>query len=124
MTSTDNAILHLIRMRRRPKGIKEIAMIFNQDKMPNLQYSIRKLQKSGLITKEGSSKQKKGVRYVITDEGVKVMDAFAAIRCKVLIEYTKSLSGQLPDIARLLELLTGMYDQTARIAATHRKQGE
>ncbi len=121
MSSTDNAILHIIRMRGRPKGIKEIAMLFNRDDIPNLQYSVRKLLNAGLIKKNETTKgQKRGVRYTISQKGIEVTNAFAEIRRQVLVNFVKRLSSDMPEATRLLEVLSGIYDQSARIAATHR----
>jgi len=120
MSGTDNAILHMVRMRERSKSIKEIAMLLNRDDMPNLQYSVRKLLKKNLIAKEGSSKQRKNVRYYVTELGIKVTDDFAEIRKSVLIESSKQINSDLDTAAKTLEMMAGIYDQASRIVATHR----
>jgi predicted MarR family transcription regulator len=124
MSGTDNAILHLVRMRRRPKSIKEIAMLLNRDDMPNLQYAVRKLLNKDLISKEGDRNQRKSARYAITAKGLQVTDDFADIRRTVLIDFSKHLQEDLNSAARTLELMAGIYDQAARIAATHRSSPE
>lgn len=120
MSGVDNAILHMVRMRDRPKSIKEIAMLLNRDDMPNLQYAVRKLLKNNLISKEGSSKQRKHVRYSITKKGIKLTDDFAVVRKSVLVEFSKHLKDDLELAAKTLELMAGIYDQATRIVVTHR----
>lgn len=124
MSGTDNAILHLVRMRGRPKSIKEIAMLLNRDDMPNLQYAVRKLLNNDLISKVGDQNQRKSVRYAVTDKGIQVTDDFADIRRRVLVDFSKNLQSDLDSAARTLELMAGIYDQAARIAATHRSSPE
>ena len=123
VSGSDNAILHVIRMKDRPKGIKEIARLTNRDDLPNLQYSIRKLQQEKLIEKTGSSAKRKGVTYQVTDLGRQVTEQYAELRAKLLINFTKSvgnLENDLTHTSLTLDLMAGIYEQAARIAATHR----
>ena len=123
VSGSDNAILHVIRMKDRPKGIKEIARMTNRDDLPNLQYSIRKLQQEKLIEKTGGGTKRKGVTYQVTLKGRQVTDAYAELREKLLINFTKSVSNLEKDLANTslaLDLMSGIYEQAARIAATHR----
>ena len=123
MGGNDNAILHVIRMKDRPKGIKEIARLMNRDDFPNLQYSIRKLQQVALIEKTGSSGKRKGVTYRVTEKGRIVTDKYADLRSKLLMHFTHSvgnLEKDLENTSLILDLMAGIYEQAARIAATHR----
>ena len=120
MSGTDNAVLNIVRMRNRSKSIKEIAMLFNRDDLPNLQYTIRKLTKNGLIIKDGPGKQRKGARYKITDKGIRVTDDYIKLRRSILVDFSKGMGDDLEHAARTLELMSGIYDQAARIVATHR----
>ncbi|WP_245464574.1 winged helix DNA-binding protein, partial [Mesorhizobium sp. M8A.F.Ca.ET.021.01.1.1] len=45
----ENALLHVIRMNDRPKSVRDLAQMTNRDDIPNIQYSLRKLLKGGLI---------------------------------------------------------------------------
>ncbi len=123
MSGADNAILHIIRMKDRPKGAKEIARLMNRDDLPNVQYSIRKLLKAGLISKRGGDSHRQGVTYQVTARGREVTEKYARIRRTLLIEFTRAAGGldtALAEAARTLELMAGIYEQAARIAATHR----
>lgn len=120
----ENALLHMIRMNDRPKSIRDLAHMGNRDDIPNIQYSLRKLIKGGLVRKSGSGRS--GVVYEVTAYGREVTDAYADVRSDLLIEAVKrvpDLMTRLQDAAHTLELLTGIYDQAARIAATHRAAG-
>lgn len=122
LSGADSAVLHVVRMHDRPKSISEIGRLLNRDDLSNLQYGIRKLVNAGLIEKAGNSDSKKGVTYVVTRLGCEVTDKFAEFRRELLISLTQSMSTDisLADMARVLNLLSGIYDQASCIAATHR----
>ncbi|MCC6001329.1 MAG: winged helix DNA-binding protein [Pararhodobacter sp.] len=118
----ENALLHIIRMNERPKSIKDLARLTNRDDIPNIQYSLRKLIAAGLVLREGSGRS--GVTYRVTDEGRRVTDDFGTLRRRLLIEAIENLPGfadRLSDATRTLNLLSGIYEEGARTAATHRR---
>ncbi len=123
MSASDCAILNLIAMRGRPKGITEIARLLNRDDNTNIQYSIRKLTQDKLVEKTSTDNRRKGVRYRATPSGNEVVERFVALRRGLLIEMTETIRAmdeQLAGGSKILDIMTGMYDQGARIAATHR----
>ncbi|TDE39145.1 hypothetical protein E1B25_08545 [Antarcticimicrobium sediminis] len=118
----ENALLHIIRMNERPKSVKELARLTNRDDIPNIQYSLRKLVAAALIEKRGAGRS--GVTYEATEKGRRVTDNYGALRKRLLIEKINSLPGfseQLAEATRALNILTGIYEETARVAATHRR---
>ncbi len=120
----ENAMLHIIRMNDRPKTIKDIARFANRDDIPNIQYSLRKLIQAGLVIREGSGRS--GVTYSATDLGRDVTDRYADVRSSLLIDAIRSVpdfTHRLEDATRTLELLSGIYEHVARVAATHRRTG-
>ena len=122
LSGADAAILNVVRMRDRPKGISDIARLLNRDDIANLQYSLRKLTKAGLIEKAGHS-AKKDVTYQVTSRGRGITENYARIRAELLMPMVGSLADGRADFdrgSRVLSLLTGMYDQAARLAATYR----
>jgi predicted MarR family transcription regulator len=121
-SGADAAVLHVIRMHDRPKSISEIARLLNRDDLSNLQYGIRKLVKAGVIEKAGDSDSKKGVTYAVTELGCTITDKFTQFRRELLISLTKSMSTDISfvDVARVLNLMSGIYDQASCIAAAHR----
>lgn len=120
-SGAENAMLHIIRMNDRPKTIKDLAHMTNREDIPNIQYSLRKLIKAGLVVREGSGRS--GVTYSVTASGRAATDRYADIRAALLIAAIDSVPDfprKLEDATRTLELLTGIYEQVARVAATHR----
>ena len=119
----ENALLHIIRMNDRPKSIRDLAQMTNRDDIPNIQYSLRKLLKSGLVKRTGSGRA--GVTYEVTPLGYRVTERYADIRSVLLIEAVTrvpEMAAKLKEAARTLELMTGIYEQAARAAATHRRR--
>ncbi|MDB6157494.1 MAG: hypothetical protein JWO04_1200 [Gammaproteobacteria bacterium] len=119
----ENALLHIIRMNDRPKSIHDLAHMTNREDIPNIQYSLRKLIKAGFVVRRGSGRA--GVLYEVTPLGLDVTDRYAGVRATLLIDAIKSvpeLAHRLEEATRTLELMTGIYAQAARAAATHRRQ--
>ncbi|MCA1299118.1 winged helix DNA-binding protein [Stappia indica] len=122
-TGPENALLHIIRMNDRPKTIHDLANMTNRVDVPNIQYSLRKLKQAGLIESSGSGRS--GVTYAVTELGRKVTDRFADVRSELLVAAVSHVSGLdkgLQGSTRTLELMTGIYEQAARTAATHRRK--
>jgi predicted MarR family transcription regulator len=125
LSGIDFSILNVIRMHDRPKGISEVGRLLNRDDVSNIQYSIRKLTKVGLIVKVGEKGQKKGVVYTTTDAGVTATNRYAKYRRELLLPLTKSISAdeeKIVELSTILTLLSGIYDQAACVAATHREK--
>lgn len=122
-TGPENAMLHIIRMNDRPKTIHDLAHMANREDIPNIQYSLRKLIKGGFVKRTGSGRM--GVTYEVTPLGRRVTDRYADIRSVLLIDAVTrvpDLAARLEDAAHTLELMTGIYEQAARSAATHRRR--
>ena len=122
-SGAETAFLHIIRMNDRPKTIHDLAHMTNRQDIPNIQYSLRKLVAAGLVARSGAGRS--GVTYEATELGRSVADRFARTRAAVLVaavERVPGLAEQLVAAARTLELMTGIYDQATRVAATHRRR--
>lgn len=122
VTGPENALLHIIRMNERPKTIKDLARMTNRDDVPNIQYSLRKLTGAGLVLRIGAGRS--GVTYEMTAEGRRVTDDYGALRRRLLIGAIENLPGfadRLAEAARTLNLLSGIYEEASRVAATHRR---
>lgn len=120
----DFSLLNVIRMHERPKSISELGRLMNRDDVANLQYSIRKLTRAGLIEKVGARGNKKGATYRTTARGDRATDLYASYRREILLPLTRSVSAgdqRMVELANLLTLLSGIYDQAACVAATHRE---
>jgi predicted MarR family transcription regulator len=117
----ENALLHIIRMNDRPKSIHDLACMTNREDIPNIQYSLRKLINGGFIVRRGRGRA--GVSYEVTSLGRQVTERYADVRTALLIDGIKrvpELAKRLKEATRTLELMTGIYAQAARVAATHR----
>lgn len=120
-TGPENALLHIIRMNDRPKTIKDLARMTNRDDIPNIQYSLRKLIGANLVLRKGAGRS--GVTYEVSDEGRRVTDDYGALRRRLLLQAIASVPGfseRLADATRTLNLLSGIYQEVSRVAATHR----
>jgi len=121
-TGPENAMLHIIRMNDRPKTIRDLARLTNRDDVPNIQYSLRKLIGAALVIRKGSGRS--GVTYEVTKEGRRVADEYGEVRRRLLIAAIRGVPGfaaKLEDASRTLNLLSGIYEEVSRVAATHRK---
>lgn len=115
MSSTDNMVLNVIRMREVPKGVSEIARFLNRDDVSNIQYSLRKLQTAGLIEKN-SSKKRRGASYQVTEKGREVTDEFARLRRELLITAVPELADweeQVATTRRVLALMQGVFENAS-----------
>lgn len=114
-------LLHVIGMQERPATAALLARQLNTDSISNIQYGLRKLMAANLITKaqEGGGKV---VTYDVTSRGRELVNLYARVRQTVLTEQTASIEnvdGKLADTTRLVSILTGLYDEAARISATY-----
>lgn len=120
--STCCEVLHITCLKNRPKTPPEIARLLNRDDVPNVVYSIRKLENAGLVERT-PSRQRKGATYRVTRKGRKVAMDYASLRAEVLVQHFPQLeagSDQLAKAKELMDLLRGIYDQAALVLATHR----
>jgi len=129
LVAYDIAILHIIRMKARPKTALDIAKLLNRDDLPNILYSIRKLLKYGLIKKAKNSTNsrksvKKQLMFEISETGIKETDEFLKIKKEILIEKVNELAKDGFDFKptiRALTIMTGIYDEADRLATTYQK---
>jgi len=112
----DIALLHCIRMRGHDPSVSELLHFMNRHDIANIQYSIKKLIKYGLVqTCAGTTKRES--RISLTDLGTELTDVYARVRNDVLISLLRSNEGaadQLSQAALSLEHLIGMYDQATQ----------
>ncbi len=121
-SGNDTAILNIIRLKDRPKGLSEICRLLNREDTANIQYTLRKLLKAGLIEKSGTASRKATV-YAVTATGAAVTDAYADLRADLLLALTGSLSDRNESFEaaeQFMNLMSGMYDQAATQAAAQR----
>ena len=118
LTPLDVVVLHHVTHRARDKRLADICFIMNVEDTHVVNYSLKKLLALGVVA---SSKNGKDVTYAATDKGQQLVQRYREIREACLISALKadeSLNRDIGDLARLLRVLSGMYDQAARSAAS------
>ena len=114
-------LLHVVGMQHHAQTSHSIARQLNRDDIQNLQYALRKLEKRGLISKSLGDRNKTA-HYSITPEGRESVGLYAKIRTQLLTgrtELVSEIDEKLKEATQLLSVLTGIYDDVARIAATY-----
>ena len=118
LTALDVLVLHHVSHRARDKRLADIAFIMNVEDTHLVNYSLKKLQSLGMVE---SSKNGKDVTYAPTDAGKGYVTRYREIRETCLIDALKAddaLNHDIGQLARLLRVLSGIYDQAARSAAS------
>ena len=117
LTGSELSLLHIIRMKNRPKTISELTRLLNRSGSAfNINYSIQKLIKHGLIRKLLDENNKKAFSYEITEEGIKNTDAYTALRQTILIELFKKKKKELnlEQFTDVLSELIALYEEADR----------
>lgn len=118
LTPLDVLVLHHVTHRARDKRLADICFIMNIEDTHLVNYALKKLLGLGVVA---SSKNGKDVTYAATDKGQQLVQRYREIRESCLIAALKAdegLNRDIGDLARLLRVLSGMYDQAARSAAS------
>lgn len=118
LTPLDVLVLHHVTHRARDKRLADICFIMNVEDTHLINYSLKKLQGLGVVA---SSKSGKDVTYAATDQGRAYVERYREIREDCLINALKAdsaLNHDIGQLARLLRVLSGIYDQAARSAAS------
>jgi predicted MarR family transcription regulator len=118
LTPLDVLVLHHVTHRARDKRLADICFIMNVEDTHLINYSLKKLQNLGVVV---SSKSGKEVTYSATPAGRRYVERYREIRERCLINALNaddSLNRDIGELARLLRVLSGIYDQAARSAAS------
>ncbi len=120
LSSDELAVLHVIRMRDRPKAIADIGRLLNRDNHFGINYNINKLLKMGLISKVETA-TKKQYQYVVTEKGRKNTDDYTKARKSILIdEFIKDIQQiNLEEITNGLMKLKSIYEEAVRVASSY-----
>ena len=114
----DVLVLHHVTHRARNKRLADLCFIMSVEDTHLINYSLKKLQNLGVVV---SSKSGKDVTYACTDLGLDYVNRYREIRESCLINALNAddgLNRDIGELARLLRLLSGIYDQAARSAAS------
>lgn len=111
----DVSVLQVVRMKDRPKSAAEIGKFLNREDAANVQYTLRKLERAGLIERVGGAPR--NTMYQVTEHGRDVTNRYAQGRREFLVPLVEALaepSELLEAVTKRLWLLVGFYDQSAR----------
>ena len=118
LTPLDVIVLHHVTHRARDKRLADICFIMNVEDTHLINYALKKLQGLGVVE---STKSGKEVTYAPTEPGKAFVTRYREIRESCLINALRaddSLNHDIGELARLLRVLSGVYDQAARSAAS------
>jgi predicted MarR family transcription regulator len=122
----DNAILQQILAASRPLAVTDIARFANRDDIANIQYSLKKLVRAGLIEKAGRTSARE-TSYVVTDLARQWTRDFLALRRALFTDPSAQIldfDDQLDKSANLLNLIAGFYDHGTRVMTSAEQMSE
>lgn len=118
LTAYELSILHIIRMKGRPKSGVDIGKLLNRSDNFNIGYTIKKLVKMGLVKKSKvSSKNSKSTQYEITEAGIKNTSVYRDVRLKLLVNKFYDEGISLSEMTRTISQLKTTYEEAEQAAA-------
>jgi predicted MarR family transcription regulator len=118
LSGQDCVILQQLVTARAPRRIGELLRFANRDDVSNVQYSLRKLIKAGLVQQVKGTRQR-DMAYAATTSGGRASARLVAQRRNLLMKPTAQISdlaqSQLHALSMTLGMLTGIYDHGTRV---------
>ena len=119
----DILVLHSVNHRDRAKRLSDICFVLNIEDSHTVNYALKKLEKLALITR---SRRGKETLYATSVAGTAACLKYRELREDCLVTAFEALAGgqggdvrsQINETAELLRVLSGLYDQAARAAAS------
>lgn len=118
LTPLDVLVLHHVTHRARDKRLADICFIMNVEDTHLINYALKKLLGLGVVAARKNGKE---VTYAATELGQGYVQRYREIREACLVDALQAddaLNRDIGDLARLLRVLSGFYDQAARAAAS------
>jgi predicted MarR family transcription regulator len=118
MSPMEILVIHHIVHRNRPKKIADICFVLNVEDTHIVTYALKKLESAGLVKR---GKEGKEVVFSATEPGKQLCDRYRQVReqCLSSAVVKDGISGEsLHEVATVLRMLSGIYDQAARAAAS------
>lgn len=118
LTFLDVLVLHHVNHRGRPKRLADICFVLNVEDTHLVTYALKKLQGLGLVSGERVGKE---ATYSTTDAGAEACARYREIREQCLTSnFTEGSeeNAEIGELARLMRVLTGLYEQAARSATS------
>jgi predicted MarR family transcription regulator len=117
-TMMEVLVLHHVHHRGREKKLADICFVLNVEDTHIVAYSLKKLVAAGLVASE---KRGKEVAFSTTDHGAEVITRYRQVRESCLVTALTAdgnTHDELTNVASLLRLMSGLYDQAARAASS------
>ncbi|MEC3768446.1 MULTISPECIES: winged helix DNA-binding protein [Cupriavidus] len=118
LTFLDVLVLHHVNHRGRPKRLADICFVLNVEDTHLVTYALKKLQGLGLVSGERVGKE---ATYSTTAAGAEACSRYREIREQCLTSNFTAGSeenAEIGELARLMRVLTGLYEQAARSATS------
>lgn len=119
LSSMEVQILHAVNHRERDKSQADLCMMFNIEDTHVVAYALKKLEALGLVAAGRRGKEKTAR---ITREGADLCLKYREIRERLLVDSVRTLGldeARISEIAALMRVMSGQYDQAARAAASY-----
>ncbi len=116
--AVDVLVLHLVNHRERDKRLSDLCFLLNIEDSHVVNYSLKKLAKLDLVAPDRRGKE---TFYATTAAGQALCQRYRDVRESCLIASHGALGAENSEIgeaARTLRVLSGLYDQAARSAAS------
>lgn len=118
LTFLDVLVLHHVNHRGRAKRLADICFVLNVEDTHLVTYALKKLVGLGLVAGERVGKE---ATYATTPAGAEACARYREIREQCLTSnFTEGSEEnvEIGELARLLRVLTGLYEQAARSATS------
>jgi len=120
LSGQDNVILQQIMAASRPLAVADIARFANRDDIANIQYSLKKLLRAGLIEKASKTSARE-TSYTVTALAREWTKEFTALRRRLFTDPSANIldfDNQLDKAGQLLNTIAGFYDHGTRIMSS------
>ncbi len=114
----DVLVLHLVNHRKREKRLSDLCFLLNMEDSHVVNYALKKLARLDLVS---ANRRGKETFHTTTEAGQAACQRYRQIRESCLIASHAALgqdNAEIGQAARLLRVLSGLYDQAARSAAS------
>ena len=118
LTATEVTVLHTVTHRGTSKRLADICLVLGIEDTHLVTYAVRKLEEKGLVIRRKAGKER---LIQVTPAGEAACSRYRDLRERILVAGISELglsAERMSEIAHLLRLLSGHYDQAARTAAT------
>lgn len=118
LTALEVALIHHVNHREREKKLADICFVLNIEDTHVVSYALKKLVKMGYVS---SRKDGKEVVFGTTASGADLCQRYRDVREQCLISMLQDTgisNDEIGNMAQLLRMLSGLYDQASRAGAS------